>query len=112
MLTDNTKNKCLVCATHLLAQKCHGIIFFYSNLKNRDIDPVLNRQNDRFVSFSEPDLDNLTVLTTKHLAKVMMLGIMASTGNTMLSYWFPRGTGAMSAECMDILADYVILWMC
>ncbi len=110
MLTDTTKNKRLVCVTRLLAQKCRSDIFFYSDEKNWDVDPAFNRQNDRFVSFSEPDLDDLMVLTTKYLAKVMMLGIVASTGDTMSPYWFPRGTRATSAEYMDVLAD-VILWM-
>ncbi len=73
MLTDTTKNKCLVCVTCLLAQKWRDIIFFYSDEKNWDVDPVFNRQNDRVMSFSEPDLDDLTVPTTKHPAKVMML---------------------------------------
>ncbi len=63
-------------------------MIFFSDEKTFTVDPVCNKQNDCVVCFGNEDSDACCVSKTKHLASVMMLRIVASTGQKMPPIWF------------------------
>ena len=61
--------------------KNHGNrIVIFSDKKTFTAVPVVNKQNDRIVSFGQDISELRNVSTTKHPTSVMMLGVVASNG--------------------------------
>ncbi|QQP51100.1 Putative transposable element, partial [Caligus rogercresseyi] len=83
-------------AADLRLDRCRRIL---SDLKHNGdrktftVDPVYNKQNDRVICFGN----------TKHPASVMMLGIVASTGDKMPPIWFPTGYRLTGADYLELL---------
>ena len=75
------------------------------------VDPVVNKQNERVVSFGKDISEVRNVSTTKHPASVMMLGVVASNGEKMHPVWFDVGYRLTAAEYKDILATKVLSWV-
>ncbi|XP_059097951.1 uncharacterized protein LOC131892185 [Tigriopus californicus] len=78
------------CGRLLNDLKHHGdwVIFFLDE-NTFTVDPVFNKQNDRIICFSKDQASIRNVTKTKIPASVMMLGVVASTGDKMavtLSY--------------------------
>ncbi len=89
--------------------KHHGNrILFFSDEKTFTVDPVINKQNDHVVCFEDTPLEFRQVSKTKHLASVMMLGVVASTGDKMPPVWFPTGYRLSAADYLDILKNKVL----
>lgn len=83
-------------------------IIVYSDEKTFTVDPVYNKQNDRVISFGKTPPNMRSVSKTKHPASVMMLGIVASTGDKMRPIWFPTGYRLTGADYLRILKDKVL----
>ena len=49
--------------------------------------------------------------TTKHPASVIILGVVASNGETMPPVWFDIGYRLTAADYKDILATKVLPWV-
>jgi transposase-like protein len=103
--------------THL--QRCQGLlnnlksaragrVVIFSDEKTWTVDPVRNRQNDRYISFGEIDETLRTLTTTKHAASVMSLGFVASNGIKMPLIWFPKGYRLNGSDYVQILREKLV----
>ena len=66
--------------------KTHGkqsLIFAVE--KTFTVDPVLNKQNDRSVTFENDVSEHRRMSTTKHSASIITLGVVPSNGEKMLN---------------------------
>ena len=75
------------------------------------MDPVINKQNHRVVSFGQDISGICYVSTIKHQASAMMLGIVASNEEKMPSVWFKEGYRLTSANYREIMATKVLPWI-
>ena len=91
------------------------------------VDPALNPQNDRYIEFysdEEEDEEDEAgdgdrrrrssgryVARSKHPARAMFLGAVASTGETSPPIWFPEGFRLGANGYIDGLRDTLIPWM-
>lgn len=92
--------------------KSHGNrVLIFSDEKTFTVDPVINKQNDRVVSFGQDVSKVRYVSATKHPASVMMLGVVASNGEKMPPVWFKTGYRLNAADYRDILATKVLPWV-
>ncbi|QQP52487.1 Putative transposable element [Caligus rogercresseyi] len=78
-------------------------VVFFSDEKTFTVDPVYNKQNDRVICFGNVSNVIRSVSKTKHPASVMMLGIVASTGDKMPPIWFPTGYRLTGADYLELL---------
>ncbi|QQP39809.1 Putative transposable element [Caligus rogercresseyi] len=91
---------------NLRLDRCQRIL---SDLKHNGdrktftVDPVYNKQNDRVICFGNVSNVIRCVSKTKHPASVMMLGIVASTGDKMPPIWFPTGYRLTGADYLELL---------
>jgi len=100
------------CSRLLNDMKSHGNrVVIFSDEKTFTVDPVINKQNDRVVSFGQDISDVRYVTTTKHPASVMMLGVVASNGEKMPPVWFKGGYRLTGTDYRDILATKVLPWI-
>lgn len=83
-------------------------VIFFSDEKTFTVDPVYNKQNDRVICFGDTSLAARNVSKTKHPASVMMLGIVASTGEKMPPVWFPTGYRLTAADYLEILKTKIL----
>jgi len=113
LLTPGTKQKRLDRAKILLNNlKNHGNrVVIFSDEKTFTVDPVMNKQNDRVVSFGQDVSEYRNVSTTKHPASVMMLGVVASNGLKMPPIWFPTGYRLTAANYKEVLEEKVLPWV-
>lgn len=94
-----------------------GHIIFFSDEKNFCVDPVRNRQNDRFIRLggpgSEGDVPTASrfITKTKHPASLMFLGVVASTGEVSPPIWFPKGFRLTALEYQAVLKKTLVPWM-
>ncbi len=70
--------------------------------KTWTVDPVMNRRNDRFVTFGDQEENIIT--TTKYPASVGSFFLVVSNGKTMLLTWFPVGYRLNKGDYVNILA--------
>ncbi|XP_059079978.1 uncharacterized protein LOC131878096 [Tigriopus californicus] len=93
------------CGRLLNDLKHHGNwAIFFSDKKTFMVDPVFNKQNDRIICFSKDQASIRNVTKTKHPASVMMLGVVASTGDKMAPIWFPSGYRLTAADYLEVLS--------
>ena len=83
-------------------------IIFFSDEKTFTVDPVINKQNDRVVCFEDTRRELRHATRTKHPASVMMLGVVASTGQKMPPIWFDTGYRLNAADYLEILKTKVL----
>ena len=83
-------------------------IIFFSDEKTFTVDPVINKQNNRVVCFEDTPSELRYVSRTKHPASVMMLGVVASTGQKMPPIWFDAGYRLNAADYLEILKTKVL----
>eukprot|EP00096_Caligus_rogercresseyi_P012791 TRINITY_DN5471_c1_g1_i1.p1 TRINITY_DN5471_c1_g1~~TRINITY_DN5471_c1_g1_i1.p1 ORF type:complete len:230 (+),score=51.50 TRINITY_DN5471_c1_g1_i1:315-1004(+) len=83
-------------------------VVFFSDEKTFTVDPVYNKQNDRVICFGNVSNVIRSVSKTKHPASVMMLGIVASTGDKMPPIWFPTGYRLTGADYLELLKTKVL----
>ena len=100
------------CTSLLNYLKSHGNqVIIFSDEKTFTTDPVINKQNDRVVSFGQDISGICYVSTTKHPASAMMLGVVASNGEKMLSLWFKGGYRLTGADYREIMTTKVLSWI-
>ena len=84
--------------------KTHGNwIIIFSDEKTFTVDPVVNKQNERVVSFGKDISEVCNVSTAKHPASVMMLGVVTSNREKMPPVWLDVGYRLTAADYKDIL---------
>ena len=66
-------------------------MFIFSDEKTFTDDLVLNKLNDRVVTFVKDVSKHHKVSTTKHPASIRLLDVVASNGEEMPQAWFERG---------------------
>ena len=86
-------------------------VIFFSDEKTFTVDPAINKQNDRVVSFGQDISGVCYVSTTKRPASVMMLGVVASNGENMPPVWFRGGYMLTGADYRDIMTTKVLPWI-
>ena len=72
---------------------------------------MVNKQNDRVVSFGQDVSEVRNISTTKHPVSVTMLGVVASNGEKMPPVWFPTGYRLTAADYKEILESKVLPWV-
>ena len=88
-----------------------GKVIFFSDEKTFMVDPVVNKQNERVVSFGK-DISEVRYLSRiKHQTSVMMLGVVVLNGEKMSPVWFDVGYRLTAADYKDILATKVLHWV-
>ena len=86
------KKRQKICTRRINDLKSHGNrVIIFSDEKTFTVDPVINKQNDRVLSFGQDISGVRYVCTTKHQTSAMMLGVVASNGKKMPSVWFKGG---------------------
>ena len=94
-----------------------GRIIFFSNKKNFCIDTVCNSRNDQYIHLEglEVDEDVSTavkfITKTKHLALLMFLDAVASTGEASLPIWFLSGFHLSLSNYQKVLQKTLIPWI-
>ena len=86
-------------------------VLIFSDEKTFTVDPVVNKQNDRVVTFGNDVSEVRRVSKTKHPASVMMLGVVASNGEKMPPVWFKTGYRLTAADYREVLATKVLPWV-
>ena len=86
---------------------------FFSDEKMFTIDPVRNRQNERYVCFPNYKVadEDKFLEKTKHPASLMMLGVVASTGEVCPPVWFPAGYRLVAKDYVKSLEKMVVPWI-
>ncbi len=75
------------------------------------VDPVRNRRNDCYLTFSKVNEAICTHTMTKYPSSVMCLGFVASNGLIMLLHWFPTGYWLTVADYINILREKLVPWV-
>ncbi len=89
--------------------KHHGNrVIFFSDEKTFTVDPVINKQNDCIICFEDTPSEARHISKTKHPASVMMLGVVASTGDKMPPIWFSTGYRLNAADYLVILQTKIL----
>ena len=101
--------RCKGLLNNLKSAKANRTIIF-SDEKTWTVDPTRNRRNDRFISFGDPEGQNI-ITTTKHPSSTMSLGFVASNGLKMPLIWFPKGYRLNSADYVEILETKLLPWI-
>lgn len=83
-------------------------VIFFSDEKTFTVDPVVNKRTDRVVCFEDSPSELRHVTRTKHPASVMMLGVVASTGEKMPPVWFDAGYRLNAEDYLTILKTKVL----
>ncbi|KAF2364913.1 Transposase type 1 [Trinorchestia longiramus] len=78
--------------------------------KTFSVHLLVNKQNDRIISFGQDISELWNVFTTKHPASVMMLGVVTSNGEKMPPVWFPRGYRLNASAFKDVLVTKILSW--
>ncbi|QQP53735.1 Putative transposable element [Caligus rogercresseyi] len=73
------------------------------------VDQAFNRRNDRVVV--PKDEEAPPVMTTKHPAGVMVLGVVGSDGQKMPPHFFPCGLKINTEEYLKVLRRVVLPWI-
>ena len=94
---------------NLLKSKSPSTVIIYADKKMFTVDQAYNRRNDRVVV--DVDAEVTPVMTTKHPAGVMMLGVIASDGEKMPPHFFPSGLKINTEVYMRVLRTKVKPWV-
>ncbi len=92
-----------------LKKKPSSVVLVFSDKKNWTVDQSRNARNDRFLAYAVEEVPPIN--QTKHPASAMMLGVVASDGNRMPPFWFPRGLRVGAKEYLEVLKTVVKPWL-
>ncbi|UYV72942.1 hypothetical protein LAZ67_10001239, partial [Cordylochernes scorpioides] len=111
-LTENMKNNRKGKAAALLNNLKHdsfGMLRFFSDEKNFDVDQKVNPRNDRWIC--KDPLEIPVVMHTKFPASVMVLGVISSEGDVMPPHFFEKGLRMNADTYINVLETVVKPWM-
>jgi hypothetical protein len=80
-------------------------VHIFSNKKVWIVDQAYNHRNDRYLSREASEVN--PVARTKHLASVMMLGVVGSDRKVMVPYFFNVGLKINTPVYLDILQTII-----
>ncbi|UYV69528.1 K02A2.6-like [Cordylochernes scorpioides] len=112
LLTENMKNNRKGKAAALLNNLKHdsfGMLRFYSDEKNFDVDQKVNPRNDRWICKDPSEIP--VVMHTKFPASVMVLGVISSEGDVMPPHFFEKGLRMNADTYINVLETVVKPWM-
>ncbi|UYV68049.1 hypothetical protein LAZ67_5002908 [Cordylochernes scorpioides] len=112
LLTENMKNNRKGKAAALLNNLKHdsfGMLRFFSDEKNFDVDQKVNPRNDRWIC-KDPS-EKPVVMHTKFPASVMVLGVISSEGDVMPPHFFEKGLRMNTDTYINVLETVVKPWM-
>ena len=113
LVTTATKTKrldrCKLILNYLKHPTCKNTVFLFTDEKLFCTDRVPNRRNDRYLAKEKnPGVVNYK---TKHPAKVMVFGLIASDGQAMKPHFVKQGVKLNTEEYIAILRDKVKPWV-
>ena len=92
--------------------KIHAIrIILFSVKKTFTINHVVNKLNERVLSFSQDVYEVWNISSTKYPACVMRLGVVSSDGEKILSVWFSTGYRLTAADWKNSFGSKVVPWV-
>ncbi|UYV75111.1 hypothetical protein LAZ67_12002507 [Cordylochernes scorpioides] len=112
LLTENMKNNRKGKAAALLNNLKHdsfGMLRFFSDEKNFDVDQKVNPRNDRWICKDPSEIP--VVMHTKFSASVMVLGVISSEGDVMPPHFFEKGLRMNADTYINVLETVVKPWM-
>ncbi|UYV64057.1 hypothetical protein LAZ67_2006419 [Cordylochernes scorpioides] len=112
LLTENMKNNRKGKAAALLNNLKHdsfGMLRFFSDEKNFDVDQKVNPRNDRWICKDPSKIP--VVMHTKFPASVMVLGVISSEGDVMPPHFFEKGLRMNADTYINVLETVVKPWM-
>ncbi|UYV82887.1 hypothetical protein LAZ67_22001238 [Cordylochernes scorpioides] len=112
LLTENMKNNRKGKAAALLnnlKQDSFGMLRFFSDEKNFDVDQKVNPKNDRWICKDPSEIP--VVMHTKFPASVMVLGVISSEGDVMPPHFFEKGLRMNADTYINVLETVVKPWM-
>ncbi|UYV75516.1 hypothetical protein LAZ67_13000463 [Cordylochernes scorpioides] len=112
LLTKNMKNNRKGKAAALLNNLKHdsfGMLRFFSDEKNFDVDQKVNPRNDRWICKDPSEIP--VVMHTKFPASVMVLGVISSEGDVMPPHFFEKGLRMNADTYINVLETVVKPWM-
>ncbi|UYV82608.1 hypothetical protein LAZ67_22000121 [Cordylochernes scorpioides] len=112
LLTENMKNNRKGKAAALLNNLKHdsfGMLRFFSDEKNFDVDQKVNPRNDRWICKDPSEIP--VVMHTKFPASVMVLGVISSEGDVMPPHFFEKGLRKNADTYINVLETVVKPWM-
>ncbi|UYV83285.1 hypothetical protein LAZ67_23000403 [Cordylochernes scorpioides] len=112
LLTENMKNNRKGKAAALLNNLKHdafGMLRFFSDEKNFDVDQKVNPRNDRWICKDPSEIP--VVMHTKFPASVMVLGVISSEGDVMPPHFFEKGLRMNADTYINVLETVVKPWM-
>ncbi|UYV75622.1 hypothetical protein LAZ67_13000780 [Cordylochernes scorpioides] len=112
LLTENMKNNRKGKAAALLNNLKHdsfGMLRFFSDEKNFDVDQKINPRNDRWICKDPSEIP--VVMHTKFPASVMVLGVISSEGDVMPPHFFEKGLRMNADTYINVLETVVKPWM-
>ncbi|UYV75727.1 hypothetical protein LAZ67_13001155, partial [Cordylochernes scorpioides] len=112
LLTENMKNNRKGKTAALLNNLKHdsfGMLRFFSDEKNFDVDQKVNPRNDRWICKDPSEIP--VVMHTKFPASVMVLGVISSEGDVMPPHFFEKGLRMNADTYINVLETVVKPWM-
>ncbi|UYV80156.1 hypothetical protein LAZ67_18001842, partial [Cordylochernes scorpioides] len=112
LLTENMKNNRKGKAAALLNNLKHdsfGMLRFFSDEKNFDVNQKVNPRNDRWICKDPSEIP--VVMHTKFPASVMVLGVISSEGDVMPPHFFEKGLRMNADTYINVLETVVKPWM-
>ncbi|UYV71917.1 hypothetical protein LAZ67_9001141 [Cordylochernes scorpioides] len=112
LLTENMKNNRKRKVAALLNNLKHdsfGMLRFFSDEKNFDVDQKVNPRNDRWICKDPSEIP--VVMHTKFPASVMVLGVISSEGDVMPPHFFEKGLRMNADTYINVLETVVKPWM-
>ncbi|UYV67039.1 hypothetical protein LAZ67_4003746 [Cordylochernes scorpioides] len=112
LLTENMKHNRKGKAAALLNNLKHdsfGMLRFFSDEKNFDVDQKVNPRNDRWICKDPSEIP--VVMHTKFPASVMVLGVISSEGDVMPPHFFEKGLRMNADTYINVLETVVKPWM-
>ncbi|UYV79804.1 hypothetical protein LAZ67_18000702, partial [Cordylochernes scorpioides] len=112
LLTENMKNNRKGKAAALLNNLKHdsfGMLRFFSDEKNFDVDQKVNPRNDRWICKDPSEIP--VVMHTKFPASVMVLGVISSEDDVMPPHFFEKGLRMNADTYINVLETVVKPWM-
>ncbi|UYV75224.1 hypothetical protein LAZ67_12002973 [Cordylochernes scorpioides] len=112
LLTENMKNNRKGKAAALLNNLKHdffGMLRFFSDEKNFDVDQKVNPRNYRWICKDPSEIP--VVMHTKFPASVMVLGVISSEGDVMPPHFFEKGLRMNADTYINVLETVVKPWM-
>ncbi|UYV73977.1 hypothetical protein LAZ67_11001680 [Cordylochernes scorpioides] len=104
LLTENMKNNRKGKAAALLNNLKHdsfGMLRFFSDEKNFEVDQKVNPRNDRWICKDPSEIP--VVMHTKFPASVMVLGVISSEGDVMPPHFFEKGLRMNADTYINVL---------